>query len=161
MTSAGRPASADRGRRGGASFASSAGVRRRMQAQRTRDTGPELAVRRLLHAAGLRYRVDRAPLPGLRRRADLVFGPARVAVYVDGCFWHGCPEHGNSPRANSEYWRPKLAGNRARDEDTDRRLAAAGWTVVRAWEHEDPGGVAARVEAAIRAGRRPAAGWAA
>ncbi|WP_448640743.1 very short patch repair endonuclease [Geodermatophilus sp. URMC 63] len=122
-----------------------------MQAQRTRDTGPEIAVRRLLHAAGLRYRVDRAPLPGLRRRADLVFGPARVAVYVDGCFWHGCPEHGNTPRSNRDYWGPKLTANRARDRDTDARLAAAGWAVVRAWEHEDPGMVAARVQATVAA----------
>ena len=84
--------------------------------QRTRDTAPELAVRRLLHAMGLRYRVDRQPLPGLRRRADLVFGPARVAVYIDGCFWHGCPEHGNPrPRANSGYWPAKIQRNQARD----------------------------------------------
>jgi DNA mismatch endonuclease (patch repair protein) len=122
-----------------------------MQAQRTRDTGPEIAVRRLLHAAGLRYRVDRAPVPGLRRRADLLFGPARVAVYVDGCFWHGCPEHGNTPRSNRDYWYPKLTANQARDRDTDARLAAAGWTVVRAWEHEDPGMVAARVQATVAA----------
>lgn len=126
-----------------------------MQSQRTRDTQPELAVRRLLHAQGLRYRVDRAPLPSLRRRADIVFGPARVAVYIDGCFWHGCPVHGNQPRANSEYWAPKLAGNRQRDTNTDRHLADAGWTVVRAWEHEDPQLVAARVQRAVRPGGRP------
>ena len=130
-----------------------------MQAQRTRDTGPEIAVRRLLHAAGLRYRVDRPPLPGLRRRADLVFGPARVAVYVDGCFWHGCPDHGHTPRSNRDYWDPKLAANRARDRETDARLAAAGWAVVRAWEHEDPALVAARVQATVAAHqRRPATG---
>jgi len=120
-----------------------------MQAQRTRDTGPELAVRRLLHARGLRYRVDRPPLPGLRRRADIVFGPARLAVYIDGCFWHGCPLHGTSPRANSDYWEPKLRRNRERDADTDRLLAAAGWTVLRAWEHEAPEDVAAGVEQAL------------
>lgn len=137
------------------STASSPGVRRRMQCQRTRDTHPELAVRRLLHAQGLRYRVDRAPLPSLRRRADIVFGPARVAVYIDGCFWHGCPVHGNQPRANSAYWAPKLAGNRQRDTNTDRHLADAGWTVIRAWEHEDPQLVAARVQRAVRPGGRP------
>lgn len=128
-----------------------------MQVQRTRDAAPELAVRRLLHAAGLRYRVDRAPLPGLRRRADIVFGPAKVAVYIDGCFWHGCPQHGTRPSANSDFWSAKLAGNRQRDTDTDRRLAEAGWRVVRVWEHEDAAAAAARVRAALDR-RRPAAG---
>lgn len=119
--------------------------------QRTRDTAPEVAVRKALHALGLRYRVDRAPLRGLRRRADIVFGAARVAVYVDGCFWHGCPEHGNPrPASNGQYWSTKIAGNRARDEDTDRRLAAAGWAVVRAWEHEPVADVAARVATTVR-----------
>jgi len=129
-----------------------------MQLQRTRDTRPELAVRRLLHSAGLRYRVDRAPLPGLRRRADVVFGPAKVALYVDGCFWHGCPQHPRTARANSAYWQSKLAANRARDADTDRQLAAAGWLVLRVWEHEDPAAVAARVVVAVseRIGRRSA-----
>lgn len=133
------------------STASSPGVRSRMQAQRTRDTAPEIAVRRLLHAAGLRYRVDRPPLPGWRGRADLVFGPARVAVYVDGCFWHGCPEHSRIPRSNHAYWDPKLAANQARDRATDARLAAAGWAVVRVWEHEDPALVAVRVKAVVEA----------
>ena len=129
-----------------------------MQLQRTRDTAPELAVRRLLHRMGLRYRVDRAPLPSLRRRADMVFGPAKVAVYVDGCFWHGCPQHGNPrPAANESYWVAKIAGNRLRDADTDARLRAAGWEVVRAWAHEDPSAVAARVAAAVTARRRAAA----
>jgi DNA mismatch endonuclease (patch repair protein) len=126
-----------------------------MQLQRTRDTAPELAVRRLLHRAGLRYRVDVAPVPELRRRADITFPGARVAVYIDGCFWHGCPTHGNQPRANSDYWRPKLGRNRQRDADTDARLAAAGWHVIRAWEHEPPSEVAARVQAAVLAKRRP------
>ena len=155
----GRPRSATRTPRDAsesASTASSAGVRSRMQLQRTRDTAPELSVRRLLHAAGLRYRVDRPPLPGLRRRADLVFGPAQVAVYIDGCFWHSCPEHGNRPIANSDYWTQKLADNRARDADTDARLAAEGWAVLRAWEHEPPQTIAARI-AALVAMRRPGA----
>lgn len=156
----GRPATAARTRRepgAAGSKASSDGVRRRMQAQATRDTGPELAVRRLLHAAGLRYRVDRAPLAGLRRRADLVFGPAKVAVFIDGCFWHSCPEHGTSPRTNDSYWQPKLQRNRERDADTDRWLAAAGWLVLRAWAHEDPAAVAARVAFAVheRRGQSP------
>jgi DNA mismatch endonuclease (patch repair protein) len=110
-----------------------------MQLQRTRDTVPELAVRRILHSMGLRYRVDRPPLPGLRRRADIVFGPAKVAVFIDGCFWHGCPEHGRrETQANPGYWSGKIARNRERDADTDARLADAGWAVVRVWEHEPP-----------------------
>jgi len=120
-----------------------------MQAQRTRDTAPELALRRLLHAAGLRYRVDRAPLPELRRRADIVFNPVKVAVYVDGCFWHGCPAHGTRPVANAAWWIEKLARNEARDRDTDDRLAAAGWLVLRVWEHEPAAEAAARVRAAV------------
>jgi len=123
-----------------------------MQQQRTRDTAPELAVRQLLHAMGLRYRIDATPLPGLRRRADIVFRRAQVAVFVDGCFWHGCPEHGNPrPTANGWYWPTKIAGNRQRDADTDRRLAEAGWTVVRAWEHEPAAEVAAKVASKVRA----------
>jgi len=155
----GRPASADRTRRAAsaeASYASSTGVRSRMQLQRTRDTAPELAVRRLLHAIGLRYRVDRRPLPALRRRADVVFGPARVAVFIDGCFWHGCQLHGNPrPAANGWYWPEKIRRNQARDADTDERLHAAGWAVVRAWAHEPPGEVANLVATLVSA-RRPA-----
>ncbi len=122
----------------------------RLSRQRRRDTEPELALRRMLHAAGLRYRVDRAPLPGMRRRADVVFSRARVAVYVDGCFWHRCPEHATHPRNNAQWWADKLAANVARDRDTDRRLTEAGWTVVRIWEHEDPAGAAEKVAAAVR-----------
>lgn len=121
-----------------------------MQDQRARDTTPELALRRQLHAAGLRYRVDRAPLPGLRRRADIVFGPSRLAVFVDGCFWHGCPQHGVKPRTNEGWWRAKLERNKARDTDTDARLEAAGWRVLRIWEHEDPVMAAQRVRALVR-----------
>jgi len=115
-----------------------------------------MAIRRLLHARGLRYRVDRVlPLRGVRRRADLVFGPARVAVFVDGCYWHGCPDHGNPAiKANTWYWPTKIAGNRARDEDTDRRLAELGWLPIRVWEHEAPADVAARIEAAVVERRR-------
>ncbi len=121
-----------------------------MQDQRVRDTAPELAVRRLLHAAGLRYRVDESPLGG-RRRADIVFRKARVAVYVDGCFWHGCPEHGRTPTSNSSYWATKMSRNRERDRDTNHRLKEAGWEVLRAWEHEDPHAVAARVVQLVQA----------
>jgi DNA mismatch endonuclease (patch repair protein) len=125
-----------------------------MQDQRARDTRPELALRRLLHASGLRYRVDRAPLPGLRRRADLVFGPARLAVFIDGCFWHGCPQHGVRPRTNEEWWRDKLDRNRRRDQDTDAQLEAAGWRVLRVWEHENPEAAAGKVRAAVAEARR-------
>lgn len=110
-----------------------------MKANRRRNTQPELRVRRLLHSAGLRYRVDYAPdRANLRRRADIVFTRRRIAVFIDGCFWHGCPEHFIPPKANAEYWVPKIATNIRRDRDTDRRLREAGWTVLRFWEHVDP-----------------------
>ncbi|MEV6771068.1 very short patch repair endonuclease [Nocardia sp. NPDC051030] len=108
----------------------------RMSRQRRVGTKPEIALRRELHRRGKRFFVDRAPLPGLRRRADIVFPRRKVAVYVDGCFWHSCPEHATFPKNNAEFWSAKLAGNVARDRDTDERLRAAGWTVVRVWEHE-------------------------
>jgi DNA mismatch endonuclease, patch repair protein len=126
-----------------------------MQRQPTRDTAPEMAVRRALDAAGLRYRVDIAPLPGLRRRADIVFRPARVAVFIDGCFWHGCPEHGRRPtHANPDYWLAKVERNQIRDRDTDQRLREAGWIVVRAWEHEAPADVVSRVVEVVTRRRR-------
>lgn len=128
----------------------SAATRDRMSAQRPRDTAPELALRRELHRRGRRYRVDLAPLPGMRRRADLVFPRARVAVFVDGCFWHRCPVHATFPKNNAQWWATKLDGNVARDRDTDTRLAEAGWTVVRIWEHEDPVAAADVVEAVVR-----------
>jgi DNA mismatch endonuclease (patch repair protein) len=115
-----------------------------------RDTLPERALRSELHRRGLRFRVDRAPVKGLRSRADVVFGPARVAVYVDGCFWHSCPEHGTRPKANAEWWEQKLKRNQERDAETDRVLREHGWEVVRIWEHEDPAEAASRVEAAVR-----------
>ena len=96
-----------------------------------------MALRRALHAAGLRYRVESPVVPGLRRRADIVFGPAKVAVFVDGCFWHVCPQHGTSPKANADWWRQKLERNRERDRDTDQRLLVQGWLPMRVWEHED------------------------
>lgn len=124
-----------------------------MLGNRRRDTVPELAVRRAVHAHGLRYLVDARPLPELNRRADLLFPRARVAVFIDGCYWHGCPEHGTAPRTNGDYWASKIARNAARDRDTDERLRAAGWTVIRAWEHEDSEGVALVVVAAVRGHR--------
>src|SRR4051812_26626250 len=109
-----------------------------MLANRSRDTKPELALRRLLHSRGLRYRVDYRPLQGVRNRADVVFTRAKVAVFVDGCFWHGCPEHYMPSKTNVDYWAPKIAANRARDHAFDRLLQQSGWKVVRVWEHEDP-----------------------
>jgi DNA mismatch endonuclease (patch repair protein) len=132
------------------SWASSPARRKIMQANRSRDTGPEIAIRQRLHARGLRYRVDARPLEGLRRRADVVFRPAMVAVFVDGCFWHCCPSHGTIPATNAGYWIPKLARNVERDRDTDRVLRAAGWRVVRVWEHQDPDAAARRIERAVR-----------
>ncbi|MPY92267.1 MAG: DNA mismatch endonuclease Vsr [Acidimicrobiia bacterium] len=139
-------------------FASSAAVRTKMQRQRSRDTAAEVALRRLLHSRGLRYRVHQRPLPELRRIADLVFRPARVAVFVDGCFWHGCPDHGQREyRVNTWYWPEKIERNRRRDAETTTLLAAAGWQVIRVWEHERPEDAADRIGAALAARRSPAA----
>ena len=121
-------------------------TRRRMQTTRQRDTRAELLLRRELHRRGRRFRVDLAPLPGLRRRADIVFTRQRVAVYVDGCFWHACPEHGTMPRHNRQWWASKLEANERRDRDTDRRLREAGWQVIRIWEHSGAVDAADEVE---------------
>lgn len=125
----------------------------RLRRQRQRDTAPELALRRALHARGLRYFVDRAPLETHRRRADIVFPTQRVAVFADGCFWHDCPIHGTVPTNNHDWWVAKLRANVERDRDTDRALADAGWAVVRVWEHEAVATAATRVEAAVRSRR--------
>lgn len=117
---------------------------------RQSGTAAELELRRALHARGLRYRVDRPLLPGRRRRVDIAFGPARVAVFVDGCFWHGCPLHASWPSKNADFWRNKIETNRRRDEDTNAQLAKAGWQVVRVWEHDDPAIAADRIEALVR-----------
>jgi len=137
-------------RRAGVPEASSDSVRKRMQTTPRRDTGPELALRSELHRRGLRYFVDRKILPGSRRRADLVFTAARVAVFVDGCFWHACPEHMRLPSSNRTWWKAKLEGNRTRDTETDSRLSALGWISLRVWEHEAPTSAADRVESVIR-----------
>lgn len=123
---------------------------RRMSRQRTRDTEPEILLRRELHQRGLRYRVD-APLPGMpRRRADVLFARAKVAVFVDGCFWHGCPEHKTAPANNSRWWALKLARNSERDRETDVYLTSLGWTVFRVWEHENMTQAASDIERAVR-----------
>ena len=122
-----------------------------MRANRGRDTGPELALRRLLHAEGFRFRVDyRIDLVNCRARPDIVFPRAKVAVFVDGCFWHGCPEHAEWPAENAEFWREKILGNRARDDRQTSALRAAGWKVIRVWEHELPADALALVAGALR-----------
>lgn len=120
-----------------------------MRSNRRRDTGPELALRKLLHAAGLRYRVDH-PLPfDHRRKADVAFTKQQIAVFIDGCFWHGCPKHFVAPKAHSDYWSGKIRRNIARDAETTMRLEEAGWVVLRFWEHEDPQAVARQVAAQV------------
>lgn len=109
-----------------------------MRSNKGRDTAPELALRRAVHARGLRYRVSARPLRQVRRTADLVFTRARVAVFLDGCFWHGCPIHHTVAATNAGFWADKVETNRRRDRDTDRKLRDAGWAVIRVWEHEDP-----------------------
>lgn len=129
-------------------------ARRTMEANRRSNTTPERLLRSALHARGLRYRKDRCvDTIGRRVRPDIVFGPARVAVFVDGCFWHRCPIHATHPVANADYWQAKFDRNVERDRADDTALAGAGWTVVRVWEHEDSVEVAARIEIAVRAGR--------
>ncbi len=118
-----------------------------------RDTKPEVELRRLLHARGLRFRVDRPVLGDRRRRPDIVFGPAKVVVFVDGCFWHGCPQHATWPASNADFWREKIETNRLRDRDTDARLEGEGWAVVRVWEHEPPTSAADRIEQLVRSRR--------
>jgi DNA mismatch endonuclease (patch repair protein) len=133
---------------------SSPGVSARMSRQASKNTAVELAVRRRLHRAGLRYRVE-YPVPGMpRRRIDVAFPRAKVAVLIDGCFWHGCPRHATSPKANADWWRTKLDRNMARDRETTEHLVAAGWVVLRFWEHEDPEEVAARVAEALHGSRQ-------
>jgi DNA mismatch endonuclease (patch repair protein) len=123
----------------------------RMSAQRSRDTGPEMALRRELHRRGLRYRVHRRVLSDVRRTHDLVFPRAGVVVEVYGCWWHGCPVHGRGTKSNAGWWADKVRANRARDADTATRLVAAGWRLVTVWEHEDPVRAADRIEAVVRA----------
>ena len=125
---------------------------RRMKAVGQRDTAAEMEIRRRVHAKGLRYRVNHPVLQKPRRTADMAFTKARVAVLVDGCFWHGCPEHGTSSKSNAKFWREKIETNQKRDADTNKRLEAADWKVIRFWEHEDPDQVAEKIVHAVREG---------
>ena len=122
-----------------------------MRRNRWADSGPELRLRSVLHRHGYRFRTHLAiRTPDRLVRPDIVFTRARLAVFVDGCFWHCCPIHGTQPKANTDYWRPKLERNAVRDRAVDRALTEAGWVVLRAWEHEDPEAVAKRVGHALR-----------
>lgn len=135
------------------SYITSPGRSRNMSAIRRADTKPEVALRSALHRAGYRYRKDqRLDLGVARTRPDIVFTRARVAVFVDGCFWHACPQHGKPPTQNTGYWGPKLARNVERDRRNDEALTEAGWTVVRVWEHEPLTEAVAAVANALRAG---------
>ena len=132
------------------SWASSVAARRRMLANRRIDTAPEVALRRALHACGLRFRKDhRLDLPGRRVRPDIAFTRAKLAVFVDGCFWHRCPLHASFPRANAAYWASKLEATVERDGRTNAALIAAGWRVLRVWEHEPIGTAVVRIVAAL------------
>lgn len=124
-------------------------IKRRMLATKRRDTKVEVRLRSLLHRRGLRFRVDLAPVAHMRSRADVVFPNVRVAVFVNGCFWHGCPAHGTWPKNNAAWWRAKIEANRDRDQRVDACLRAAGWEVIRVWEHEDLDGAAQRVESLV------------
>ena len=126
---------------------------KRMSLQKARNTTPEVDLRREIRWLGHGYRVE-LPLPGMpRRRCDIGFKGARVAVFVDGCFWHSCPVHATVPVRNREWWKEKLATNVARDRDTDSRLSAAGWMSTRVWEHEDMAAAAQRIAEAVHARR--------
>ena len=133
------------------SWATSVGTRRRMQAQRQRDTKPEVRLRRELHRLGLRYRLQLRPDPNLRSRMDIVFPGAMLAIDVRGCFWHGCPKHGTSPRANAERWAAKLERTVERDKETVDSLTKLGWDVIVVWEHDDHEEMAARIAQRVRA----------
>jgi DNA mismatch endonuclease, patch repair protein len=125
-----------------------------MRANRKVDTRPEVRLRQELHRLGLRFR-KHLPIetPGLVVKPDVVFPSHRLAVFVDGCFWHSCPLHGTQPRANTSYWAAKLARNRTRDAQVDEGLSTAGWNVIRIWEHVSAPDAAAAVETAVRGDR--------
>lgn len=133
------------------SWASSEANRASMRANRSRDTKPEILVRSLLHRRGLRFQVCAKPLADVRWTADVIFPARKVAIFIDGCFWHGCPDHYREPRTNSAYWSSKISRNQHRDGEFDRLLEAAGWTVVRRWAHDPPWVIADDVETAVRA----------
>jgi DNA mismatch endonuclease, patch repair protein len=139
------------------SWATSPASRAVMRANPGRDTRPERALRSAAHALGLRYRVNIRPIADVPRTADLVFTKAKVAVFLDGCFWHGCVEHYRPAKGKTaEFWNDKIARNRRRDADTDERLHQAGWDVIRVWEHEDPAEAVSRIAGRVKDQRSPA-----
>ena len=130
--------------------ASSIAALNRMRAAKPRDTAPEKAIRSAIHSRGLRFRIDSKPIKELNRRADIVLRSVKVAIFIDGCFWHGCPIHGTQAKANAEFWCSKIKRNQERDADTTRQLKEAGWKVIRVWEHEDPMEAAEKIYNSIR-----------
>jgi DNA mismatch endonuclease (patch repair protein) len=137
--------------------ASSPAALARMKAAKRRDTTPELRVRRALHRLGFRFYVDRRPLTSSPKRADILFSRQRVAIFIDGCYWHGCPEHGTLPKANADWWAEKITGNARRDRATETELRIQGWRVIRIWEHEETNAAVARIllDLRPRIGRSP------
>ncbi|UED84774.1 very short patch repair endonuclease [Streptomyces profundus] len=135
------------------SWATSPASRAVMAGNKGRDTKPERLLRSALHRKGMRYRVSVRPVADLRRTADVVFTKVKVAVFVDGCYWHGCPEHYRPATKRAEFWQEKIAGNQARDGETTAALEECGWKVIRFWEHEDPLEAAEIVNEAVKARR--------
>lgn len=133
--------------------ASSNAALNRMRAAKPRDTAPEIALRQVLLEMGLTFSLDVCPIEGLRRRVDILFVEERVAVMIDGCYWHGCPQHGTWPKQNAEFWKAKIEANKRRDSDTNQRLEDAGWRVIRIWEHEDPHDAAERIRDVLNASK--------
>ena len=130
--------------------ASSAAAKKRMQSTRQKNTSAEVRLRSELHRLGLRFRLNKRLIPKLRRTVDIVFSKIRLAVFVDGCFWHGCPQHATCPKSNSQFWLDKIKTNMQRDLDTNRRLEELGWKVIRIWEHEDPKDAAQKIYRIVR-----------
>lgn len=120
----------------------------RMRRVRRKDTAAEVAIRQELHRRGLRFRIDHK-IPAVRTRPDIVFPGKQTAIFVDGCFWHRCPEHGTLPKTNRTWWLAKLEGNEERDRRSDLALSSLGWKVLRVWEHENPREAAIRIEEAL------------
>jgi DNA mismatch endonuclease (patch repair protein) len=124
---------------------SSPAAENRMKASKQRDTTPEKTLRSNLFRKGLRYRIHKKPIMELNRVADILFPSIKIAIFVDGCFWHGCPIHGTQAKANAQFWKEKIERNKERDIDTTKQLENAGWTVIRIWEHEDLGKVSEEI----------------
>jgi len=135
----------------------SVAVRNVMRANRGVDTGPEIRLRSLVHKAGLRYAIDVRPEADINRRADLVFRAAKVAVFVNGCFWHGCPKHYSSPKSNKRYWSEKVRRNRERDVETRNLLKRRGWRVLVFWEHQPAQSCSDRVVSIVSERKKRAA----